>query len=84
MYFCDKNGLLWKQENDGFRNVGVSVKEKTVIFKRIESVKVVPGFAKVVELPDAVPITIREAVSRLKISEQFPLEPIKSLFELEE
>ena len=84
MYFCDKNGLLWKRENDGFRNVGVSVKEKLVTFKKIESIKVVPGVAKVVELPDAIPITIREAVNRLGISEQLPLEPIKSIFELED
>lgn len=83
MYFYDKNGLLWKQENDGFRNVGVSVKEKLVTFKRIESIKVVPGVAKVVDLPDATPITIREAVSRLGISEQLPLEPIKSVFDME-
>lgn len=84
MYFYDKKGLLWKQENDGFRNVGVTVKEKLVTFRKIENITVIPGVAKVVDLPDAIPITIREAVSRLGISEQLPLEPIKSIFELEE
>lgn len=79
MYFCDKNGLVWKQEDGGFRNIGLSVKEKTITFTRVESIKVTPSPVTVPEISDAVPITIREAVSKLHISELSPLQPLKIL-----
>lgn len=83
MYFCDKHGLVWKQEGEIFRNVGLEVKEKTVTFKKLESVKVLPGTVTASSLNEAIPLTLRQAVSKLKISEDSPLEPLKNLSKLE-
>mgnify|MGYP003252999285 CR=1 FL=1 len=83
MYFCDKNGLVWKQEGEVFRNVGISVKEKTVTFKKLETVKVDLGTITVPELKEAVPVSLRQAVSKLKITEDTPLKALKNLKNLE-
>ena len=83
MYFCDKNGLVWKQEGEVFRNVGISVKEKTVTFKKLEAVKVDLGTITVPELKGATPVSLRQAVSKLKITEDTPLHALKNLKNLE-
>ena len=83
MYYCDKQGLIWKREGDVFRNVGVSVIEKEVTFQRIEQIKVTPSPVTVPAIPDAIPVTVREAIRKLGISELTPLEPLKDLNNLE-
>lgn len=95
MYYCDKNGLVWKQEGEVYRNVGLSVTEKAVTFKKkakipeivtfkkIATVKVVPSSVVISHIPDAVPVTIREAVAKLGVSELTPLEPLKNLMDKE-
>ena len=71
MYFKDKAGRMWLQTDNGFRNIGVSVKEETVTFKKIPSIE------------GAVPMTVRQAVSKLGITEESPLQPLKNLNNLE-
>lgn len=83
MYYCDKQGLIWKKEGDVFRNVGVSVTEREVTFRRIEQIKVIPSSVTVPSIPDAIPVTVREAIRKLGISELTPLEPLKDLNNLE-
>lgn len=83
MYYCDKQGLIWKKEGDVFRNVGVSVTEREVTFRRIEQIKVTPSSVTVPSIPDAIPVTVREAIRKLGISELTPLEPLKGLNNLE-
>lgn len=83
MYYCDKQGLIWKKEGDAFRNVGVSVTEREVTFRRIEQIKVTPSSVTVPSIPDAIPVTVREAIRKLGISELTPLEPLKDLNNLE-
>lgn len=83
MYYCDKQGLIWKKEGDVFRNVGVSVTEQEVTFRRIEQIKVTPSSVTVPSIPDAIPVTVREAIRKLGISELTPLEPLKDLNNLE-
>lgn len=83
MYYCDKQGLIWKKEGDVFRNVGVSVTEREVTFRRIEQIKVTPSSVTVPSIPDAIPVTVREAIRKLGISELTPLEPLKDLDNLE-
>lgn len=83
MYYCDKQGLIWKKEGDVFRNVGVSVTEREVTFRRIEQIKVTPSSVTVPSIPDAIPVTVREAIRKLGISELTPLEPLKDLNNLE-
>ena len=83
MYYCDKQGLIWKKEGDLFRNVGVSVTEREVTFRRIEQIKVTPSSVTVPSIPDAIPVTVREAIRKLGISELTPLEPLKDLNNLE-
>jgi len=83
MYYCDKQGLIWKKEGDVFRNVGVSVTEREVTFRRIEQIKVTPSSVTVPSIPDAIPVTVREAIRKLGISELTPLEPLKNLNNLE-
>ena len=83
MYYCDKQGLIWKEEGDVFRNVGVSVTEREVTFRRIEQIKVTPSSVTVRSIPAAIPVTVREAIRKLGISELTPLEPLKDLNNLE-
>ena len=83
MYYCDKQGLIWKKEGDVFRNVGVSVTEREVTFRRIEQIEVTPSSVTVPSIPDAIPVTVREAIRKLGISELTPLEPLKDLNNLE-
>lgn len=83
MYYCDKQGLIWKKEGDVFRNVGVSVTEREVTFRRIEQIKVTPSSVTAPSIPDAIPVTVREAIRKLGISELTPLEPLKDLNNLE-
>ena len=77
MYFYDKNGLIWKKEGDIFRNVGISVVEREVTFRKIEKINITPSTVTVPSLSNAIPLTVREAVKKLNISEQFPLNPLK-------
>lgn len=79
MFYCDKNGLVWKQEGDVFRNVGISVVEREVTFRRIEKINVTMGVITVPSISNAIPLTVREAIKKLDISEQSPLEPLKQL-----
>ena len=79
MYFRDKNGLVWRQEQGGFRNIGISVKEQLVTFKKIADIEIQPSSVIVPILSNPIPITLREAVKELNISEEFPLEPLKNL-----
>ena len=79
MYFRDKNGLVWRQEQGGYRNIGISVKEQMVTFKKVSDIQIQLSAVMVPSLSDAMPITLREAVKQLKISEEFPLKPLKNL-----
>ena len=83
MYFKDKDGRMWLQTDNGFQNIGVSVKEETVTFKKIASVEIIPSPVFVPSIEGAVPMTLRQAVSKLGISELTPLEPLKDLNNLE-
>ena len=83
MYFKDKAGRMWLQTDNGFQNIGVSVKEETVIFKKIASVEIIPSPVVVPSIEGAVPMTLRQAVSRLGITEESPLQPLKNLNNLE-
>lgn len=79
MYFRDEHGRVWIKEGGNFRNVGLAVKEKVVTFKKIESVKVLPGEVVVPSIAGAIPLTVREAISKLGITEDSPLKPLKNL-----
>lgn len=79
MYLCDKEGRVWRKENDGFRNVGIAVEEETVTFRKVKAVKVLPGEVVMASVPNAFPLSVREAISRLGISEDNPLKPLKNL-----
>lgn len=80
MYFCDQNGLIWKKEGNIFRNVGISVVEREVTFRRIEKINITPSTVTVPSLSNAIPLTVREAVKKFNISEQCPLKPIEIKF----
>ena len=47
MYFKDKDGRMWLQTDNGFQNIGVSVKEEIVTFKKIASVEIIPSLVVV-------------------------------------
>lgn len=79
MYFRDKNGLVWRQEQGGYRNIGISVKEQLVTFKKVSDIEIQPSPVVVPSLKDAIPVTLREAIKELNISESVPLEPLKNL-----
>ena len=83
MYFKDKAGRMWLQTDNGFRNIGVSVKVETVTFKKIASVEIMPSPVLVPSIEGAVPMTLRQAVSKLGITEESPLQPLKNLNNLE-
>lgn len=76
MYYRDKDGNLWLKEDDGFRNVGVHVRERHVTFNKIEP-NVVIGSVKVPALENPIPVTIREAIKQLGITEANPLHILK-------
>ena len=82
MYFRDNNGNLWIEEKDGFRNIGVEVKEKEVTFKRkekevtfkeIKAVRIIKGSVKAPSVDNLTPVTIREAIKRFGVTESSPL-----------
>lgn len=73
MYYRDNNGRLWRKEKDGFRNIGVKVKEKEVTFNKIESVEIVLGSVKAPSVDNLTPVTIREAIKRFRVTESSPL-----------
>ena len=79
MYFKDKDGRMWLQTENGFQNIGVSVKEETVTFKKIASVKIIPSSVVVLSIEGAVPMTLRQAVSKLGITEENPLKALQPL-----
>ncbi len=79
MYFRDEDGRLWLKEGDEFRNIGLRVKEKQVVFNKIESMQIIPGSIKVPSLENPIPVTIREAIKQLGVSESRPLHPLKEV-----
>lgn len=83
MYFKDAHGRMWLKTDNGFQNIGVKVTEKTVTFRRVDSVQVVPSPVVVPALEGAVPLTLRQAISSLGITEESPLQPLKNLNNLE-
>lgn len=83
MYFRDAHGRMWLKTDNGFQNIGVTVTEKVVTFRKVDTVKVIPSPVVVPSLEGAVPLTLRQAVSRLGITEENPLEPLKNLNNLE-
>ena len=76
MFYRDEKGQLWTKEGTGFRNIGVEVREKLVTFSRIESMNVVHGTVTVPALQNPIPVTLREAIKQLGISESNPLKPM--------
>lgn len=83
MYFADKNGSMWLKTDNGFQNIGVTVKEKLVTFKRVESVEIVPSSLVVPSLEDGIPMTLRQAIAKFSVTEDNPLQPLKNLNNLE-
>lgn len=83
MYFKDAHGRMWLKTDNGFQNIGVKVTEKTITFRRVDSVQVVPSPVVVPTLEGAVPLTLRQAVSSLDITEESPLQSLKNLNNLE-
>ena len=83
MYFRDRHGLLWFKTNTGFQNIGLIVKEKAVTFKRVESMELLPSSVVVPTIENPIPITLRQAISQLGITEQNPLQPLENLNNLE-
>lgn len=79
MYFKDKDGRMWLQTENGFQNIGVSVKKETVTFKKIASVEIIPSSVVVLSIEGAVPMTLRQAVSKLGITEENPLKALQPL-----
>ncbi len=79
MYYCDKHGRLWLKDGDIFRNVGVSVAEKQVVFNTITAVQIIPGSVEAHFVEDPVPVTLREAIKRLGVTESRPLRPIEDV-----
>jgi len=79
MYFCDKDGRVWRKEGEGFRSVGIEVEEEVVTFRKIKAIRVLPGEVVMPSFPNALPLSVREAVSRLGISEDNPLKPLQPL-----
>lgn len=84
MYFKDAHGRMWLKTDNGFQNIGVKVTEKTVTFRRVDSVRIVPGSLVVPALEGAIPLTLRQAISSLGITEESPLQPLKNLNNLED
>ena len=83
MYFKDAHGRMWLKTDNGFQNIGVKVTEKTVTFRKVDSVQIVPSPVVVPALECAVPLTLRQAISSLGITEESPLQPLKNLNNLE-
>lgn len=83
MYFKDAHGRMWLKTDNGFQNIGIKVTEKTVTFRKVDTVKVIPSSVVVPVLEGAVPLTLRQAVSRLGITEESPLQSLKNLNNLE-
>ena len=42
MYFKDAYGRMWLKTVNGFQNIGIKVTEKTVTFRKVDTVKVIP------------------------------------------
>ena len=76
MFYRDEKGQLWTKEGAVFRNIGVEVCEKLVTFSRIESMNIVQGSVTVPALQNPIPVTLREAIKQLGISESNPLKPM--------
>lgn len=83
MYFKDAYGRMWLKTVNGFQNIGIKVTEKTVTFRKVDTVKVIPSPVVVPTLEGAVPLTLRQAVSSLGITEESPLQSLKNLNNLE-
>lgn len=43
MYFKDAYGRMWLKTVNGFQNIGIKVTEKTVTFRKVDTVKVIPS-----------------------------------------
>ena len=84
MYFKDAHGRMWLKTDNGFQNIGVKVAEKTITFRRVDSVQIVPSPIVVPTLEDAVPLTLRQAISSLGVTEESPLQPLKNPNNLED
>ena len=83
MYFKDAHGRMWLKTVNGFQNIGIRVTEKTVTFRKVDTEKVIPSPVVVPTLEGAVPLTLRQAVSSLGITEESPLQSLKNLNNLE-
>lgn len=83
MYFKDAHGRMWLKTDNGFQSIGIAVKEKVVTFRKVDTVKVIPSPVVVPALEGAVPLTLRQAISSLGITEESPLQPLKNLNNLE-
>ena len=83
MYFKDAHGRMWLKTDNGFQNIGIKVTKKTVTFRKVDTVKVIPSSVVVPVLEGAVPLTLRQAVSSLGITEESPVQSLKKLNSLE-
>lgn len=83
MYFKDAHGRMWLKTDNGFQNIGVTVTEKIVTFRKVDSVQIVPSSIFVPALESPIPLTLRQAISSLGITEESPLQPLKNLNNLE-
>ena len=72
MYYIE-NGKVYVKEGDAYRNVGVSVKNRVIVTKELESVSVTAGTELVESLKRPQVATLDEVIAKMGITEETPL-----------
>lgn len=75
--FYVSDGKVYVREEDHFRNVGFTAKDKVITRRELESTSVVMGTVVVDTLNDPTPLTREEIITKFNLSEGNPIPVIE-------
>lgn len=75
--FYVSDGKVYVREEDHFRNVGFTAKDKVITRRELESTSVVMGAVVVDTLSDPTPLTREEIITKFNLSEGNPIPVIE-------
>ena len=75
--FYVSDGKVYVREEDHFRNVGFTAKDKVITRRELESTSVVMGTVVVDTLDNPVVLTREEIITKFNLSEKNPIPVIK-------
>ena len=71
--FYLSDGKLYIREDEGFRNISVTGKNKVVVTKELEGYTVIPSDTVVEDIKNPARVTIEEIIAQFHLTEENPI-----------